>query len=189
MSKQDDPIQRIREIVERSLRDHESALVYYVAGLLNGDHERARDVVQDAFMRLCNQDPEQIEENVKAWLYTVARNRAFDVIRKESRMVVSDLVPDSEDMGHPDPALLSSQRDQTREILAWVEELPHNQKEVVLLRFQQNMSYKEIAEVTGLKTGNVGFLLHTGLKTLREKLEHRRVEDFSNSGKTCADRS
>ncbi len=182
MTTQDDPIQRIREIVERSLRDHESALVYYVAGLLKGDHERARDVVQDAFMRLCNQDPEQIEENVKAWLYTVARNRAFDVIRKESRMVVSDLVPDAEDVSHLDPASLSSQRDQTREVLEWVEELPHNQKEVILLRFQQNMSYKEIAEVTGLKSGNVGFLLHTGLKNLREKLEQRRAEDFLKSG-------
>ena len=182
MIDQSDPVEKIREIVERALRDYESALVYYVAGLLKGDHERARDVVQDSFMRLCNQDPEQIEENVKAWLYTVARNRAFDVIRKESRMVSSELVPDSEDVEGVDPANVSSRRDQTRQILRWVEDLPHNQKEVVLLRFQQNMSYKEIAEVTGLKTGNVGFLLHTGLKTLRMRLEQRRANSFLNSG-------
>ena len=45
---------------------------------------------------------------------------------------------------------------------------PKNQKEVVLLKFQQGMSYKEIQKVTGLKQGNIGFLIHTGLKRMRE---------------------
>lgn len=168
----------IRALVESSLRDYESPLVHYVAGLLAGDHERARDVVQDTFLRLCRQDPDPIRKNVKAWLYTVARNRAFDVIRKESRMIPSETVPESPDAHVIDPASLSSRRDQSSELLGMVGELPHNQKEVVLLRFQQGMSYQEISKVTGLKTGNVGFLLHTALKRLRGKVERRgRTQD------------
>jgi len=163
----------MRSFVESSLRDHEAALVHYTAGLLAGDYERARDVVQDTFLKLCRQTPDKVRENTKAWLYTVARNRAFDVIRKESRMVPSDGVPDGCDERVVDPASYSVRSDQSSELMEMVHELPHNQREVILLRFQQGMSYQEISEVTGLKTGNVGFLLHTGLKVLREKISRR----------------
>ena len=46
--------------------------------------------------------------------------------------------------------------------------LPENQQEVIRLKFQQGLSYKEISSVTGLSVTNVGFLIHTGLKRLRE---------------------
>jgi RNA polymerase sigma-70 factor (ECF subfamily) len=48
--------------------------------------------------------------------------------------------------------------------------LTPNQKEVIVLKFQQGLSYEEISQVTGLSSGNVGFLLHHGLKRLREWL-------------------
>ena len=46
--------------------------------------------------------------------------------------------------------------------------LPENQQEVIRLKFQQGLSYKEISTVTGLSVTNVGFLMHTGLKRLRK---------------------
>ena len=48
--------------------------------------------------------------------------------------------------------------------------LPNNQQEVVRLKFQNGMSYKEIAAVTELSVSNVGFLLHTALDTLRTRI-------------------
>jgi RNA polymerase sigma-70 factor (ECF subfamily) len=48
-----------------------------------------------------------------------------------------------------------------------MEALPENQREVVRLKFQNGMSYKEIATVTELTVSNVGFLIHTALATLR----------------------
>ena len=50
-------------------------------------------------------------------------------------------------------------------------DLPLNQREVVRLKFQNQLSYQEIAAVTSLSVGNVGFLLHTALKTLRSRLD------------------
>ena len=44
---------------------------------------------------------------------------------------------------------------------------------MVRLKFQYGLSYQEIAEATGLKVGNVGFLLHSALKRLRELMSHR----------------
>ena len=61
---------------------YESQLIAYAANILAGDFERARDVVQDAFLRLFQADPARVRENLKAWLYTVCRNRALDVLRK-----------------------------------------------------------------------------------------------------------
>jgi RNA polymerase sigma-70 factor (ECF subfamily) len=48
--------------------------------------------------------------------------------------------------------------------------LPANQQEVVRLKFQNSLSYKEISAITGLSVTNVGYLLHTAIQTLRGKL-------------------
>jgi RNA polymerase sigma-70 factor (ECF subfamily) len=52
-------------------------------------------------------------------------------------------------------------------ILQMIEKLPANQQEVVRLKFQNGFSYKEISRITSLSVSNVGFLLHTAVKSLR----------------------
>ena len=54
--------------------------------------------------------------------------------------------------------------------------LPENQQEVIRLKFQNGFSYKEIARITGLSVGNVGFLIHTAVARLRR--------EFTNQGHT-----
>lgn len=56
------------------------------------------------------------------------------------------------------------------EIFRLVQTLPKNQREVVYLKFQCDLSYKEISEVTKLSVTNVGFLLHTALKEIRKQV-------------------
>ncbi len=56
-----------------------------------------------------------------------------------------------------------------------LDQLPDNQQEVVRLKFQNEMTYQEIADVTGLTVTNVGFLLHTALKRLRELLQNEQL--------------
>jgi RNA polymerase sigma-70 factor (ECF subfamily) len=62
------------------------------------------------------------------------------------------------------------------QILQLVELLPENQREVLILKFRCDLSYNEISHVTGLSVTNVGFLVHTGLKTVRSKLERVRQQ-------------
>src|ERR1700735_4328532 len=71
----------VRDAVTR----YERQLTQYAAHI-TGDPERARDVVQDAFLRLCDQDAETVGSHLAEWLYTVCRNLAIDVKRKEKRM-------------------------------------------------------------------------------------------------------
>ena len=72
-----------------------------------------------------------------------------------------------------DPAEMVARSDQHGEVLRFLERLPENQQEVIRLKFQGEMSYKEISEVTSLSVGNVGFLIHSGLKRLRGLMSHQ----------------
>jgi len=52
-----------------------------------------------------------------------------------------------------------------------LDSLPLNQQEVVRLKFQNDLSYQEISRITKLSVSNVGFLIHTAIKTIRRKLK------------------
>ena len=69
-----------REWVLAALDQYEGRLLRYAQRLL-GNLDEARDVVQFVFLRLCNQLPDQIDDRLAQWLYTVCRNRALDVLR------------------------------------------------------------------------------------------------------------
>jgi len=71
----------------------------------------------------------------------------------------------------PEPSTVLEKKEELSRVLGILETLPLNQQEVIRLKFQNGLSYREIGEVTSLSIGNVGFLLHTGLKTVRQKLD------------------
>ena len=154
--------------LERALREHEHALLSYATKLL-GDRERARDVVQDTFLRLCQQPRGKVNRGVKTWLFVTCRRRALDVRRKENRMHPVDSTPDRPDPAD-DPAQRAEADERQRLIRERIAHLPERQQEVLHLKFGGGLSYREIAETTGLKSGYVGYLIHHGLKNLRDAL-------------------
>jgi RNA polymerase sigma factor (sigma-70 family) len=165
-----DFVESKEQFVERALADYESPLVGYAYGFVH-DVERARDIVQDTFIRLCQQDVAKVRDGLKTWLFTVCRNRALDVLRKESCVSALD---ESEYHSHPSdspsPDRALDQSERLEQTLRFLSRLPENQQTVILMKFRDGHSYQEICEATGLSSGNVGFLIHTGLKRLRELL-------------------
>jgi RNA polymerase sigma factor (sigma-70 family) len=156
----------IRSAVDR----YERPLTLYASRLV-GDPDAARDVVQETFLRLCKQDPATIQPRLAEWLFTVCRNRALDVLRKESRMTqLSDdqvqVRPDAE----PGPDQLVERRESAAQELRLLDALPPSQRDVIRLKFQNDFSYKEISRISGHSVSNVGYLIHVGLKTLRSQL-------------------
>ncbi len=149
----------------------EGALIRY-AMLFTNSEDRARDVVQDTFIKLCKQERKKVEKYIKAWLYKVCRNRSLEVLRKENRMMeLTDSTLIKTTSKTPSPAVQAEQNDQIHMALALVDTLPEKQQEVVRLKFQHQLSYKEISEVANVTVTNVGFLLHTALKTLRMQMQ------------------
>lgn len=163
--------QKYESFIERAVTEYESPLIGYARTYLY-DLDRARDAVQDTFIRLCRQDPEKVQEHLKTWLFTVCRNRCLDVLRKEKRIEALDdkkwkKVRETE--AGPDEQM--EQEERLAHVMRFMDRLSENQKEVILLKFQQGMSYSEIQRVTNLTQGNIGFLIHSGLKRLRELMK------------------
>jgi len=156
----------------RSLMDrYERPLVRYAAGITH-DVERARDVVQDTFLRLLKTDRQPDENHLAQWLFTVCRNRALDVLRKEKRMhTLSDAYTDSAAGNDPSPAVVASDRETLGRLGTILATLPERQQEVIRLKFQNDFSYRQIAGITGLSVSNVGFLIHRAINTLRKQLQ------------------
>ena len=147
---------------------YESHLVRYATWIL-GDVECAREVVQETFLRLCKEQPAQVGNYLAQWLFTVCRNLAFDVRKKENRM--SPLTdPEVLPTPHQPPGASLEHEERMSHVLRIMETLPKNQREVLRLKFQSDLSYKEISEITHLSVTNVGFLIHTAIKTLRKEL-------------------
>ena len=159
-------LERIRSAIDQ----YQGRLIAFAARI-TGDLESARDVVQDTFLRLCLQDLDDIADHLPAWLFRVCRNRALDVRKKEGPLKPLEDVPDGSTHGMSvDPHRLLEQSDDARRALAAIAELPAAQQEVLRLRFQEELSYKEISAITHQSVGNVGFLIHTGIQRVRRQM-------------------
>ena len=170
-----------------ALDHYERPLIRYAKWLL-GDAETARDVVQETFLRLCREDPARLDGHLAPWLFTVCRNLALDTRHKASR---------SASLEHAEVAVvddLDERHDARRalgRVLDVLETLPRNQREVVYLKFQGGLSYKEIAAITARSTSNVGFLLHTAVRAIRSHLGEQTAgagHDANQSERSEVDR-
>ena len=155
-------------LVRRALDQHERSLIAYTTGVLNGDVERAREVVQDAMLKLYLTDPAKVRDSLKAWLFTVCRNRALDVLRKDNRLDLGNEDALNTAVSYdPDPSENAISHELYEHIWDLVEKLRPNQQEVIRLKFTHDCSYQQIADITGLSVGNVGFIMHMAIKKLR----------------------
>ncbi|XAL98595.1 sigma-70 family RNA polymerase sigma factor [Phycisphaeraceae bacterium D3-23] len=183
-----DHTQRLTAAVHRYHRP----LVGYARHLV-GDTERARDIAQDTLLKMCLQPADvfarDLEPRLAAWLFTVCRNRAIDVLRKEQRMQSTEPAAMDRHAAPERPALSGGagvpgagggasggpsqhveQRDSIDTLMGLVDTLPERQREVVQLRFHGQLAYRQIADVTGHSVSHVGVLLHEALKTLRREM-------------------
>ncbi len=148
--------------IVKALELHEHSLVRYATWIL-GNVESAREIVQETFLRLCKEDQASVSGHLAQWLFTVCRNLAFDARKKEGRMTP---------FGDVEIGVSASldEKQTVSQILQIVETLPKNQREVIYLKFQGDLSYKEISSITNLSVSNVGFLIHTAVRAIRKQM-------------------
>jgi RNA polymerase sigma-70 factor (ECF subfamily) len=128
------------------------------------DPERARDVVQDTFLRLYESDVAADDPRVGSWLYTVCRNRAIDVRRRDARLTSME--------SPPELAVDAANDDQqaVRQVMAEVAALPERKARVLELRYGEGHSYRQIAEMTGMSVSHVGVVIFESIRALRKQL-------------------
>lgn len=158
------------EFLHHAVARHEPALLRYAARLL-GDADRARDAVQDTFVKLMAQPRSGVEDHLAEWLFTVCRNRVLDMRRKEGRMsAFKEGEVERVQALEPRPGSQLEQGELRATLLSLIDRLPRNQQEVIRLKFQNGFSYKEISRITELSVSNVGFLIHTAVNRLRREM-------------------
>ncbi|MFN2476283.1 MAG: RNA polymerase sigma factor [Chthoniobacterales bacterium] len=154
---------------ETLVRQFEPRLFSYAMRII-GDSGRAHDVVQEVFVQLEKRLRAPGNDVTAKWLYTVCRHRALNVVRKERRLAfVTEEVLDRDESSAEMPPQQLQHKEAAGFLLRIVSTLPPRQQEVLQLRFQNDLSYQEISDITELTVSNVGVLIHTALKTLRQK--------------------
>ena len=167
----DDSSQQARWVRE-ALDRYERPLVRYAARF-TGDLEAARDVVQDTFYRLCREHPSKLNGRLAPWLYTVCRNRALDVRKKEGRMqTLEQHAAEAQPDAAPGPLDRAALREEHALVLDAVSTLPGNQQEVFRLKFEHGLTYREISSVMNMPLSTVNYTIAQALTAVRTRLRN-----------------
>ena len=167
------------ETIEGLFAALESPLLSYSLRLAD-DPDVAEDIVQEAFMRLHAQFDEVREP--RRWLYRTVHNLALNHRRQAGKIVPLNLpgedgAPSAGDTADPQPL-------PDEQIARWegiglvrlsLESLDDRSRELIRLKFNEDLSYKEISACTGLTLGHVGYLLHHALKAVADELARNGV--------------
>lgn len=143
-------------------------MVFSIAYRYLRDGAAAEEVAQDVFMEL-HKRLHTVESNEHAvfWLRRVACHRSIDYARRhaaEMRARSDDVPEPSHTEAHADPLL-------ARRLRAAVDDLPRKMKMAVILRYQQEAKFEEVAEILGIPLNTVKSQLHRALAILRDKMQ------------------
>jgi RNA polymerase sigma-70 factor (ECF subfamily) len=151
------------------LVDHYSGrLLYYIRRLLE-DADRSDDVLQEVWMTVYQKINTVREASAfSVWLYRTARNRAIRLLRDERRYVFVGR--------HDESALIDDNReswlfDDINKLHRVLTTLSPEQKEAIVLRFFEEMSYQQISDIMGCSIGTVRSRIHYAKQELRKKME------------------
>jgi RNA polymerase sigma-70 factor (ECF subfamily) len=147
--------------------------VYGYCFYLLGDHHDAEDVTERTFLAALAAIDRYRDEGAsfRAWLFRIAHNQLANALRARSRQRTAAL-DDVADVGASadDPARLAGLADDARRLRAAVGALSVERRQVIVLRFADGLSAREIGEVLGRSDGAVRVLQHRALRDLAELL-------------------
>jgi len=149
----------------------ESGLLRFAIGLI-GRRAVAEDLVQETFLRL-HQVWDEVE-NPRGWLYRSLRNLALNHLRDHSRETEFDEATASPAAELP-PEMLG-QMEAVGLVRMLLAEMSEDDRQLLRLKYNENLRYQDISRRTGISVGNVGYRLHHLLKGLAEALRRAGIE-------------
>ncbi|MEW6362736.1 MAG: RNA polymerase sigma factor [Pyrinomonadaceae bacterium] len=172
--------------------DFEALVIRYQRQIVNyifriiGDYDAALDVTQETFIKVYNSlDKYSTEYKFSTWLYRIAHNAAIDHLRRNSVQSQSIETENADgtyqlqlECSQPGPEKLRERSEWRAELQDVVRCLPASYRELIVLRHSRELSYDEIAEVTGLPLGTVKNRLFRAREMMREILLERGFDGF-----------
>ena len=169
---------------EELVRRYQRPIVAYVYRMV-GDYDSALDLAQEVFIKVYNSlGRYRPEFKFSTWIYRIAHNAAIDHLRRQGSFRTEDLEVEAEGgrtyekplaSNAPTPEQLSERRERRAEIEEVVQALPPAYRELIVLRHAHDLSYDEIAEVTGLPLGTVKNRIFRAREAMRTHLVERGI--------------
>ena len=167
---------------EEIVRRYQRPIAAYVYRMV-GNYESALDLTQDVFIKVYNSLARYSSEyKFSTWIYKIAHNASIDHLRRAStreQALVTE--SDGETFERPiqskkmTPEEENEKRERREEIETIVRNLPSAYRELIVLRHSHDMSYDEIADVTGLPLGTVKNRLFRAREMMRDVLVQRGI--------------
>jgi RNA polymerase sigma-70 factor (ECF subfamily) len=176
------------ELLDQLIETYQHRLLRYLL-FLTGKREVAEDLFQETWMRVLLRGAQY---NGKArfdtWLFTIARNLVIDLSRKRQMASLDEMSESGEDerpfevaIDGPSPFEQFATREDRAEVAEVLLKLEPNYREVLMLRFHEEMSLEEIASVTRAPLSTVKSRLYRGLAALKPEVEQLRLTRANGS--------
>ena len=159
-------------------------LAYNVAYRVMGNADAAADATQDAFVKAFKSIQQYRGGSFKGWLLRIVSNTCYDRLRYDSRRPTEALEPDDGECGDFAPYLLDpaappekkvEQHEMAQMLQNAIDQLPPDQRLILVLNDVEGFSYREIAEATGLALGTVKSRLSRARLKMRHILQRQEL--------------
>lgn len=141
--------------------------LYYRSGK---NRERAEDLTSEVFMKALEKfHTYKTESSFQSWIYAVAHNHLVDFFRKNKQATVDLKDVDNLLVSNEDTKSLLRKRVASEQVLEMIDHLSDKERELVLLRYQQQLSMKDIAEIVDEQETNVRVSIHRALAKLKKR--------------------
>ena len=163
---------RDSEEIGRIVSQYHYRLLRYLI-YLTGRREAAEDLVQETWLRvLARARQYDGRSRFEPWLFSVARNLAIDYLRREGRVAFDEVDDGSLTVPVADsPFAAAARSEDAVRVAAALDALPPAYREALLLRFQEDLTLEEIAQVSSAPLSTVASRIRRGLAALRTQLE------------------
>ncbi|MBW2630449.1 MAG: RNA polymerase sigma factor [Deltaproteobacteria bacterium] len=162
------------------LVDTYKAPIFNLAYRMTGSYEDASDLAQETFVKAF-ENLGRFDQGKKffTWLYTIGLNLVRNHLKKRKKVFLRDFTEDTDllsrdNPSNPEHSLIREQR--VCHLNMCLHRLSDNLKEAVVLRFYQELSFEEVAEISGLSLSAAKMRAYRGLEKLRELMEEQSGE-------------
>jgi RNA polymerase sigma-70 factor (ECF subfamily) len=182
-------MQSLEETTGNQLLSHLDA-AYNLARWLTRDEHDAEDVVQESYMRAFRRFSTFKGGNGRAWLLTIVRNCSYDLLKRNGARNVDcefdEEIHATNSMFSHDPEVALMGQERTALVRNALADLPTEQREVLVLREMEGLSYNEIASATGAPLGTVMSRLSRARYQLQLNLIAKAPSLSTATGVSCA---
>ena len=151
------------------LYTHHATKIYRYVYYNVHSRERAEDITQEVFLKAWKAigSCKGKEKTFSSWLYRIAHNLIIDKLRKSQKQLSHEAELPEDIRDNSDRMEINLEQ---RDLLKVIDVLPPNQKQVILMKFIEDMDNREIAETMGKSTGAIRILQMRALETLRNTI-------------------